>query len=368
MIVSVITLQNIRNYGSVLQTLATQELLSNYFDEVEFVNYSRCNTYGFNLIKTIATNNNKGIKAVCFGIALIPTYYRWENLFESFLKKYIKKITKDIYVSENDFFRKPIKADVYCAGSDQIWNSGWNKEILNPLFLSYAEGFKFSLSSSFGKDTLDFKEKEETKSLLESFKFISVRENTGVNILKDLGLDGIQILDPTLQMKKEYWESIAADRIIDGDYLLTYQLNRNSAFDKYVIEFARENNLKLVQICIRYDHFVRKGTKIFLPEVEEFLSLFKYANYVTTDSFHGLSFCINLNKQFSVIYPGEYSTRLSSVLNKFGLENRKIINYDTYSQYNEKISFDNINKMLSKEREKCTNYLDMVFEGIMRDF
>lgn len=94
MIVSVITLQNIRNYGSVLQTLATQELLSNYFDEVEFVNYSRCNTYGFNLIKTIATNNNKGIKAVCFGIALIPTYYRWENLFECFLQGEIPHFCK----------------------------------------------------------------------------------------------------------------------------------------------------------------------------------------------------------------------------------------------------------------------------------
>lgn len=365
--VSVITLQNIRNYGSVLQTLATQELLFEFFDNVEFVNYSRYNTYKFNLVKTIATNNNKGVKAFLFGIALIPTYSRWKYIFEKFLKENIKCITKEVYITEEDFTKKPIYADAYCAGSDQIWNSEWNKDILKPLFLSYTDGFKFSLSSSFGKDELEQGEREITKQLLKSFEFISVREDTGVNILNDLQLNGIQIIDPTLQMKKEYWSSLAKDRIIEGDYLLTYQLNRNSIFDNYVVEFARVHHLKLVQICIRYDHCVKKGVKIYLPEVEEFLSLFKFARYVITDSFHGLSFCINFNKQFSVIYPGEFSTRLSSVLRKFNLEHRKVCDYNDYSQYYEKIVFNGVNNTLAEERKNCQDYLDTVYGSLMRN-
>ena len=45
--VSVITLQGIRNYGSVLQAFATQELFKEYAEEVEIINYVRLTAYTY---------------------------------------------------------------------------------------------------------------------------------------------------------------------------------------------------------------------------------------------------------------------------------------------------------------------------------
>lgn len=50
--ISVITLHNVKNYGSALQTYATQKILSEYGAEVEIINYYRKNTLEENLVKS----------------------------------------------------------------------------------------------------------------------------------------------------------------------------------------------------------------------------------------------------------------------------------------------------------------------------
>ncbi|HGF7704602.1 TPA: hypothetical protein QFP41_002142, partial [Enterococcus faecium] len=55
--IEVITLNAIRNYGSVLQTLATQELLKQFGVEVEVVNYIREDVLPSNITRTYGGNN-----------------------------------------------------------------------------------------------------------------------------------------------------------------------------------------------------------------------------------------------------------------------------------------------------------------------
>ena len=47
----VITLYNVCNYGTQLQAYATQEKLKEYFEEVEFIQYKRKDTYGLGLLR-----------------------------------------------------------------------------------------------------------------------------------------------------------------------------------------------------------------------------------------------------------------------------------------------------------------------------
>lgn len=362
--VSIITLHKVRNYGSVLQALATQNMLGEYFDYVEIINYVRENVYGTNAIKSMAAQF-KGIKKiVTYGI-MVPTYLRWNKVFDGFIDKYLH-VTNSMFISEKDFQINPPIADCFCVGSDQVWNSGWNHGIIPYLYLNFVPDnkLKFSFSSSFGKEQLDESEKEQTREYISRFKYLSVREKSAVDILNELGIQGpVQLVDPTLLMTRDYWLSLASERLIKNDYILIYQLNRNPEFDNYADNYAKYKKMKLVRICIRYDQFVKSGESILLPTVEEFLSLFNYASYIITDSFHATAFCINFNKQFIDIFPNEYSTRLKSVLQWAGLEDRQLKSFDDFEIADKQIKFDAINEKLNTERIKAHDFLKSVRYG-----
>ena len=81
--IDVITLHAVQNYGSVLQALATQEILKQHGCDVTIIDYE-------NLVKKWSGGNP--IKA----LAIIPTILRWKNVFQSFAKKYLDLSEKHI--------------------------------------------------------------------------------------------------------------------------------------------------------------------------------------------------------------------------------------------------------------------------------
>lgn len=331
--ITVITLQNIRNYGSALQALATQKIFEQLGLEVDFINYLRENT----------CSNKKKIETWCQGMsplkkffytcALYPSFLLMDKKFNNFLRNYLN-VQKQSYSTEDDFKKFPITSDIYCTGSDQTWNSGWNGGVLTPLFLSFVPNHipKIAYSASFGKSKLDKWEKEETKKLLKRYQAISVRESSGVDIIKDLGISEVShVLDPTLQLKRDFWKQYAGKRKIKTPYLLIYQLNTNSQFDKYAKEFAKRKGLKLVRFCTRIDQCIKCGKSLIIPEVLDFVSLIYHADLVITDSFHATAFSINVNTQFISIYPNSFGSRLESILKLTKLENRHLKSYTDFS-------------------------------------
>ena len=184
--VCVITLHATRNYGSALQTLATQYTFQKVGCEVFFVNFIRKDSLDSNLTNTM-TEKDHGAVRVIKKIILKPTVMRWKTVFDGFMKKYIK-LTSQVYSSDEDFKKYGVpKADIYCTGSDQVWNSGWNKGILRPFYLSFAPDSKkkIAYSASFGKPELSDWEIPETKQLLSRYDAISVREDSAVDILEN---------------------------------------------------------------------------------------------------------------------------------------------------------------------------------------
>ena len=147
--VDVITLQAVQNYGSVLQALATQKILEKHGCEVTIINYIREDIKPRNTIKDRSGGNP--IKE----IILLPTAYRWRKVFTKFINKHLN-LSEKLYTSEEDFKQYPLTADAYCTGSDQVWNSKWNKGVLPCLYLSFVPEscYKFSFAASFGKNRL----------------------------------------------------------------------------------------------------------------------------------------------------------------------------------------------------------------------
>ena len=292
--VSVITMHAVKNYGSVLQTYATQTVLNSLGCETEIINYIRKKNLDSNLADTW-TANDHGIKKVIKKAILYPTISRWKKVFGGYLKKNIN-LSEYVYSSTEDFVRNPIVADVFCTGSDQVWNSGWNQGIEKPFFLDFApdDATKISIAASIGKTELAAEEVKAIKPMLERYNAISIRETSGVGVVKGMGIANVQFcLDPTLLLPRQKWLEHAIDIKVPEKYILVYQLNRDEKFDRYAVEVAKRKKLPLLRVCTRYDQQRLPGKAIIIPEIQQLLTLFNKAELVITNSFHATAFCIN---------------------------------------------------------------------------
>ena len=356
--IHVITLQNVANYGSVLQALATQEFFKSLGLDVKFYNYKRKESISvFSKIGYFV--KTQGVKGLVKSFFWLPSWIRESSIFPKFLEKYLHTIPQ-IVCESDDFKKLKLDADIYCTGSDQTWNSGWNNGILPPLFLDFAPADKpkIAYAASFGKSSLDENEKARTKELLSKYSFISVRENSAVDICNDLGIKAYQVVDPTLQMPADFWRKFSKPINCKG-YCLLYQLNTNRSFDKFAIEFCKKKGLKLIRFCHRLDKmFLPADIHLPMPQVEDFISFIDHADFVLTDSFHCSAFASNLNKQFLSFLP-KYGGRIKSLLDLLHLENRHIEDLNDIGEYVNmaNIDFAKVNAILEQERNKTVELL-----------
>lgn len=359
--VSVITLQGIRNYGSVLQAFATQELFKEYAEEVEIINYVRPDAASEKGLINYWSKGN-----IIKKIIIYPTVKKWTKVFDGFLAKNVN-LSKERYVNEEDFKNFPLNSDYYCTGSDQVWNSGWNQGILPSLYLSFVpkDKYKFAYAASFGADKLSPDEIKATKKFIDQYKYISVRENSAVDILiNQYNYDEAKIthlLDPTVAMPAHFWRKYETTKKIKGNYILIYNLNRSKEFDNYAVELSKRTGLKLVRFCTRYDQFYRPGKSMLVPEVFDFVTLIDNAKYVLTDSFHATAFSMNMNTEPICVYPKEYGGRLHSFLTLTDSLQRHISDYNDFYVVNRSVDFNKVNAILDSERNKTREFLDKIF-------
>lgn len=360
--VSIITLHRVFNYGSVLQAYATQKVFENAGYEVEVIDYiteQRTNKRLFlrvpDFIKNDFFHKYSYILMKSFSILLK------KETFGGFLRKNVN-LTDKKYISVDDLVENPPKADIYVTGSDQVWNSVYNEGIDRGFFLDFLpdDAIRVAFVSSFGKDKLEELEKADTQKYLKKYNLISVREDKAANIIGDLGLETpIQLIDPTLQITKNEWLSIASKRLVKEPYLILMLLyNEDNHATEYARKIADEKGLKLVKISweLRKPPFVDKLYTHRSPE--DFLSLFAYADFVVTNSFHGLAFSINLNKQFIVVPRNEYNSRIESLLTLTDLNKRMVTSEKGVEEcMNNIINYENIEKCLESEREKAQEFI-----------
>lgn len=368
--VDLITLHNVKNYGSALQTYASQKILQNLGYEVEVINYSRKDLLDENVLNTrIATSSifSKNFFTKFIGKIFLKNSIKKQNkVFNSFLNENINLTRK--YSSYEELLENIPQADIYCTGSDQVWNSDWNKGIEKAFFLEFVpEGKKrISYAASFGKNQLDKSEIDITREMLQKYDHISVREKSAKDIIENLGISNVtQVLDPTLLLDKNDWMELKTNiKYNKNRYILVYQLNtKNPEFDNYVKNLAKVKNMPIIRISNVLYQMFKYGDFDYCPSVNEFVTYFLNAEYIVTDSFHATAFSINFNKKFLSIFPKKFSTRLQSILELVGLEERRVVDYNDFSLIDREIDYDKVNKIIQLEREKSINYLKKALDS-----
>lgn len=367
--VELITLQNVPNYGSVLQCYATEQMIKELGYDIETINYLPERMTKFGMLKNIKYKTKKLEKSLLLRtiarVIIYPSYIMRFNTFNKFRKKYLN-MTKKVYKNYNDLLSNVPIADIYCTGSDQVWNSEWNDEIDKSLFLEFAPKGKrrIAYAASFGKKELVEKEKSITKEMLEKYDRISLRESSGVEIVESLGIkNSVNVVDPTLLLSGDDWRKISSNKYNNKDYILVYNLNRNKKIDNYANRLSKKTGLKVIYLSYQIHEFYKKGKMICNPKVEDFISLIDSAKYVISDSFHATAFSLNLNTQFVIVYPGKFSTRLQSLLELLNLENRVAENEEDLSIVLNEIDYGKVNKKLKKMREESKKWLKDSLEG-----
>lgn len=261
-------------------------------------------------------------------------------------------------------------ADIYIAGSDQVWNTygenyGAVSEQIKAYLLSFApdSAKKISFAASFGKSSLSAEFESLFKKELSRFDFISCREKSGVEICSRLGFENAVLQqDPTMILSSGEYKKIASKSLVPKNpYILLYLLGNDTDFStRRLKQFAKLKNLEVVYVPANEAQKINFHKKTF-PTVEEWLGLYENASAVVTNSFHGTVFSLIFNKSFlSVHQSGKFESqnvRIDSLLEDFGLKNR--IFSGNFEKLFSSVDFEKVKKRLEEIR-KCSPFVEWI--------
>ena len=367
--VGLITLSCAYNYGAVLQTYATEKFLNHHGQDTVLIDYvtERYQIDARDYVYKTAVRWRKNVLT-----RLLWKYTKHKNellcrdFFRNFVEEHIPK-TK-VYYSNEELKEDLPDCDAFISGSDQIWNTdfSWDKQPDYPFFLDFVpdDRKKIAYSSSFGEAHMSTEVRQKVKKLLERYDAIAVRETSGKNLVEDMGLSAKVVLDPTMLCDRAVWDELAVGRLVEQDYVLLFQINPNKELLYFAEEFARSQKMRLIILSANPAHRKNLGRKaIYLPKVEEWLSYFKYASYVLTDSFHACVFSVQFERQFAPVVDQRNVKRISSVLELLGIKDRTVevdslnmlpgvlentVNYDDVKQKLMKLQKDSGEWLLDK--------------------
>lgn len=369
------------NYGSMLQAYATKKILDNNNIPNE----------------TITIGGNKGFKkgklkyyiTQIFNFSFIKTKFGMIKF--KFDKIFNKELKKNVAIRTNKYkeFRKEFNMSVstttyedltklakenysdVVVGSDQLWlpvnvvadyyTLNWVPDNIN----------KISYATSFGVSTVPKKYKELYEKFLKRINHLSVREDTGVKLVKELSKKKATLVcDPTILLTKSEWEEIATPkRIIKDKYILCYFLGKNIEHRKFAERLKRETGYKIVSLN-HADEYV-KYSDVYADIIpydigpKEWINLIKNAEYVCTDSFHGIVFSLLFNKIFfdfrrhSATNKNSTNSRIDSLLKVAGVSKERILTgtEDVSHVLKYKIDFKAVNKNMDKFRKESKEWL-----------
>lgn len=369
--IALITRHAISNYGSLLQTIATQKIIKRLGHECEVIDYIRKDEDYRNIARLLLERNDRWnsclFRRLIYLAVQSPEYYLMGRKFEQMRKKYLHLSRR--YETLKELKEYPPEADIYMTGSDQVWGPIGEEAFDASYFLDFVpeHAKAVAYAASFGRTELKKNHLDMIREYLEKYSYLTVRENSAVTILKEMGITGMhQVLDPTLLISAEEWSRlIPAGVKLPEHYVLIYQLHSNRAMDRYAKRFAKKVSLPLIRISPTFHQVIRSGKVKLLPDVGKFLAYIKNADYMITDSFHGLVFAINFNTQFVNIAPGKSKTRNQSILELTGLTDRTLGSMDDFSFINRRIDYEPVNQRIKKARAESVKQLKQMLGNQM---
>lgn len=260
--------------------------------------------------------------------------------------------------------------DAVVVGSDQLWRPS------NIVGCYYTLEFvpenikKISFSTSFGVPELPSRLHKHAKKFLSRIEHISVREDSGAEIVKkESGRDATVVCDPTMMLTAEEWMHIQNEKsFAEGKYILMYLMGDNPEQRNFVKALSKQTGCRIIGLLhgatyISYDEDV-VDEKPYNVGPAEFINLIRNAEYVCTDSFHCCVFSILNSTKFFAFrrWPdgSKFSAndRLYTLLKFTGLERRMLEgDEDVAKSVEDEIDFTEVLPRVDNRRKESMEFL-----------
>ena len=300
-----------------------------------------------------------------------------------FMHKYYDEAEISPLWESKDLYRLNDTCDCFISGSDQIWNYNIFKNFRHVFMLKFVNDTnrRISFGTSFGHDK-DLTPKDQLsyqRGLLEKYSAISVRENSGVSICRDVyGLKAEKVSEPVFDLTEAEYSLLAETsqlEIGNNKYIFAYILDPSDEINNLIKECSNKlgkdvfilldgdpRNYEKNKSIISYGNVLPNTT-----DAADMMHLYKEASFVITDSFHGTAFSIIFNKPFiSIKNFRRGAIRFEELLGEFNLKNR-MISIDQNQKIDEAlinrlliepVEFTEINNQIIDLREKSINWLN----------
>lgn len=344
--IGIMTFHWATNYGAVLQAYALQKTLQVMGHTAEIINYLPFRVRLHQKLMAL-----KGMRLKEFLKERRIQAFRNEHLGVS-VKKYRRNAS---LVTECHGY------DAYICGSDQIWNKSFIRYAERKPTLSYYLNFvregklRISYAASFGSEILSSDIIDLIRPELTRFSSISVREKSGQAIVEAMGLNAVLTIDPTLLLtRNDYGELLGRGGVEPFPRIFSYILHERQTLAQEVAAYVSrryfngDGNTK--------NQAGTMGMYWWLDSIGK-------ADFVVTNSFHGLVFALIFHKPFVVIpvEGSEMNDRIFTLLHSLGMEDRVINKFDVEAidstVTGDDIAWNTVDKKIGKMRDKSIQFL-----------
>lgn len=360
--IGILSMQKVINYGSFLQAYGLRKLIKSVYPEEE-INF-------IDIIpgRKLEINNVSKSQKIKNILSAIKNGQFFEKIKD---KAFMKKLGNQF---ENDFFpllnldatNNPKHYSTVVIGSDEVFHCcqntfwGFSTQLLGDVKNT---DNVFSYAASFGATTYDDILKagilEETKNALSNLSAISVRDNNSKKIIEKIINKEPEIhLDPVLISDFEDEIESASEFHLNKKFMIVYSYAgriNNQKEIKNIKNFAKKNDLKIYTIFCRY----KWADKTIIPETPfQVLKIFRRAEYVVSDTFHGSIFSIISHKKFCTLIRDSNKEKMTSLLKRFNLQSHAVFDSDELeNKITQDIDYDIVDDIRDTERNRTLKYM-----------
>ena len=352
----ILTFHKSNNYGAVLQAYALMSVVNDLGYDTHVINYQYVESNRMPLSAFLKKKpSTKQMIHYCIRPLLKNKLGKIRaSQFDRFRAEYMNE-SCEVKTSDDV---ADLHYDLYISGSDQIWNYHITNHEFDPVFFLQfqSDAKKLIYAASSQNPPYEAEKEQELVELLENCKYpVTVREKILADYVEKLTQRKVsQVIDPTLLAGKGFFDKITLPQYDLSPYVLMYQIDSNPRTDVSIASL--ENFFK----CDAYSFSVPKNKddtkKKGTMGPDGFLAMLRDAEYIVTNSFHGIALSLLYHKQFFVYENGGVMSRIDSLVESVSLMGRKI-KMTSDIDVSKKIDYDQVDKKLEVLRQHSMEIL-----------
>lgn len=351
---------NFTNYGSALQSWALNQVIGRLGYYPVMVDYCPDVLKDKDPLNPFTNMWDKDEESRRMCELTMPAIRENYHKFEKF---YTDRFNRSKPYTRENFHEITDEVDSFVCGADTIFSPD-EFGLDDGYFANYdcMKNNAVAYAASFGDPHFDEKSYAALDKKILNFRALGIRESLMIPYLKErMSVPVEKVIDPTLLLKKSDYEEITdRKRLVEERYLLYYSRRYNPKAEEYARSLARKNGWKIVEISLRATNEEKGHVMFYQAGVEEFLSLVKHAEFIVTNSFHGMIFSVQFQKQFVVFSRELCNTKIEELLKLFGLQDRMLVSGEEKYEYD--IDYEKVESNIARARNFSVAFLKRELE------